>query len=101
MAVLVTFTLPRATAAQLAASEQRAQERGAAAGGPPYPGLMFLAITAIDGGFRCVSAWRAEQQFRAVHEAMLGPDLSSASLSIEAVSVAPIVSMALPGAHAG
>ena len=101
MAILVTFTLPRATPAQLGTAEQRAQERGAAAEGPPYPGLMFLAVTAIDGGFRCVSAWRTEQQFRSVHEAMLGPDLSSASLSMEDVSVAPIVSMALPGAHAG
>lgn len=100
MAVLVSFTLPRATPAQLAAAEQRAQERGAAAGGPPYPGLMFVAVTSADGGYRSLSAWRTEQDFRSVHDAMLGPDLASAGLTVEGVSVTPIVSMALPGAHA-
>lgn len=98
--MLVSFTLPHATPAALATAEHRAQERGAAAGGPPYPGLMFVAITPTDRGYRSVSAWRTEQDFRSVHDAMLAPDLSSAGLSVEDVSVAPIVSMAIPGTHA-
>ncbi len=52
MAALVGFALPGATPTQLATAEQSAQERGAAAGGLPYPGLMFVVITQADGGYQ-------------------------------------------------
>lgn len=100
VAVLVEFALPGATPERLAALDERIQERRAAAGGPPYPGLIFVAITPTDGGCRCVSAWRTEQDFRSVLEAMLEPDLSSAGLVASDVSSSPIMTMAMPGAHA-
>jgi hypothetical protein len=62
---------------------------------------MFFAVTPTESGFRCVTAWRTEADFRAVLDTMLGPDLSSVGLATDAVTVTPAVSMAIPGAHAG
>ena len=98
MAVIVDFVVPGATPEQMYTVEDLTQARGEAAGGPPYVGCMFLAVTALDGGFRFVSAWRSEAAFRAVLDDMIGPDLATVDLHATEVEVSPVVSMAIPGA---
>jgi hypothetical protein len=100
MAVIVDFTIPGATRDQIYAGETVARERGEAAGRPPYPGCMFLAIAENGEGARAVSAWRTEDGFREVLEKMLGPDLASVGLQVTDLRVTPALSMAIPGAHA-
>lgn len=92
------FLVPGATPDQMYMVEELTQARGEAAGRPPFVGCMFIAATASDAGFRFVSAWRSEPEFRAVLEDMLGPDLASVSLSATEIEVSPVVSMAIPGA---
>lgn len=99
MAVIVDFLVPGATPEQMYTVEALTQARGEAAGRPPFDGCMFIAATAVDSGFRFVSAWRSEAEFRAVLEDMLGPDLARVSLNATNIEVAPVVSMAIPGAH--
>ena len=99
MAVLVEFTVPGATPEQIYSVEAKTQERGEQAGRPPYPGCMFLAVTAYDGGFRFVSAWRTEADFHTVLETMLTPDLGEVGLAVAGVTAVPVVGMAIPGAH--
>lgn len=98
MAVMVEFLVPDATADQMFAVEKLTQERGQALGRPPFTGCMFIAATADESGFRFVSVWRNEADFRSVLDQMLGPDLESVGLRATGVSTAPVVSMAIPGA---
>ena len=98
MAVIVDFQVPGATPEQMYAVEGLTQARGEAAGRPPFVGCMFIAATASDAGFRFVSAWRSEADFRAVLEDMLGPDLATVELRATNIDVSPVVSMAIPGA---
>jgi hypothetical protein len=100
MAVIVDFTIPGSTREQIYQAEDVARRRGEAAGRPPYPGCMFIAITEADDGARSVSAWRTEDDFREVLESTLGPDLASVGLLVGDIRVRPAVSMAIPGAHA-
>lgn len=99
MAVIVEFEVPEATLEQAYAVEALTRARGAAAGRPPYVGCMFFATMPTETGFRCTSAWRTESDFRAVMETMLGPDLSSVGRAAVGITVSPVVSMAIPGAH--
>ena len=98
VAVIVDFLVPGATPEQMYTVEALTQARGEAAGGPPFDGCMFIAATAVESGFRFVSAWRTEAAFRTVLEDMLGPDLARASLNATNIKVSPVVSMAIPGA---
>ena len=98
MAVIVDFVVPEATPEQMYHVDALIQERGKAAGRPPYTGCMFIAVTASESGFRFVSAWRNEADFRAVLADMLGPDLATVGLSAAEVETSPVVSMAIPGA---
>lgn len=98
MAVIVEFLVPGATPEQMYTVERLTQARGEAAGRPPFVGCMFIAATASDAGFRFVSAWRTEADFRAILQDMLGPDLATVSLSATEIEVSPVVSMAIPGA---
>jgi hypothetical protein len=100
MAVLVSFHVPAATLDQVYAVEALTQARGEAAGGPPYAGCMFFAATVADDGMRVVSAWSTENHFWSVMDEMLGPDLATQQLAAVDVAVSPVVSMAIPGAHA-
>ena len=100
MAVLVEFEVGGATAEQMYALEARTRERGEALGRPPFTGCMFIAATAHDHGFRFVSVWRSEEAFRAVLETTLGPDLKAVGAQASNISVAPVMSMAIPGTHA-
>lgn len=97
MAVIVDFLVPGATPEQMYTVEALTQARGEAAGRPPFVGCMFIAATAVHSGFRFVSAWRSEEEFRAVLDDMLGPDLATVSLHATDIEVAPVVSMAIPG----
>ncbi len=99
MAVIVDFAVPGATHEQMYSVEELTRARGEAMGRPPFSGCMFIAATASDSGFRFVSAWRTEADFRSVLETMLGPDLATVSLAVADVQVSPAVSMAIPGAH--
>lgn len=99
MAVIVDFQVPGATPEQMYTVEALTQARGEAAGRPPFVGCMFIAATAVDSGFRFVSAWRTEAEFRAVLEDMLGPDLAAVNLNVTNIEVSPVVSMAIPGAR--
>ena len=101
MAVIVDFVVPEATPEQMYQVEALTQARGEAAGRPPYSGCMFIAATAIESGFRFVSAWRNEADFRAVLEDMLGPDLATVGLRAADIQTSPVVSMAIPGALSG
>lgn len=98
MAVLVGFTVPEATVEQMYAVEELTRRRGEAVGKPPFDGCLFIAATADDGGFRFVSAWRTEADFRTVLDTMLGPDLRTVGVAAADISVSPVVSMAIPGA---
>lgn len=100
MAVRVDFEVPGATPEQMYAVEARTQERGQAAGRPPYTGCMVLVATAGPDSFRFTSVWRTEDAFRAVLDTMLGPDLGEQGLAVDRVTVEPVVSMALPGPDA-
>ena len=97
--MIVDFDVRGADADQLYEVERLTVARGEAAGGPPYGGCMFIAVTSEDGGFRFVSAWRSAADFDVVMETMLGPDLASVGLAASNVRVSPAVSMAIPGAH--
>lgn len=99
LAVIVEFDVQGATAEQLYEVERLTVVRGEAAGAPPYAGCMFLAVTATDDGFRFVSAWRSTDDFHAVMEKMLGPDLASVGLAASAIKISPAISMAIPPAH--
>ncbi|GAA4413456.1 hypothetical protein GCM10023168_36370 [Fodinibacter luteus] len=101
MAVIVDFVVPGATPEQMYQVEALTQERGKAVGRPPFTGCMFIAATAIASGFRFVSAWRGEADFRAVLEDMLGPDLASVGLSAADIQTSSVFSMAIPGALSG
>ena len=101
MAVIVDMSVPGATPDQAYAVEELTRQRGEAVGGPPYTGCMFLAATLGDAGLRIVAAWRTEAEFRKVLDTMLEPDFGSVGLEVHVESVAPAVSMAIPGAHAG
>lgn len=100
MAVRVDFEVPGATPEQMYAVEARTQERGQAAGGPPYAGCMAIVVTAGVDAFRFVSVWRTEEAFRAVVDTMLGPDLAEHGLAVDRVTVEPVVSMGIPGSEA-
>ena len=97
MAVLVEFAVSEAATEQMYALEQLTQARGAALGRPPYAGLMFLACVPDGPGFRFSSAWRREEDFRAVLQEMLGPDAAEVGLEVSDVTVSPVLSMAIPG----
>lgn len=97
MAVLVELEVPGALPEQLHAIEMRNQQRAGELGRAPYDGMMFLAAVPVADGFRLVSAWRTEDAFRSVLEAMLGPDLADLGLAAVDVRVAPVASMAIPG----
>lgn len=99
MAVLVELDLPGATLEKMYTVEELTQARGEAAGGPPYPGLVFLAATPSPSGIRLVSAWRTEAEFRSVLDSMMGPDLATVGLAATDVVVSPVASMAVPGTH--
>ena len=99
MAVIVEFEVPGASPEQIYAVDDLTRARGEAAGRPPYSGCMFIATMPTGSGFRCVSAWRAESDFRTVLDTMLGPDLSSVGLAAADITVSPVLSMAIPGAH--
>lgn len=99
MAVIVDFLVPGATPDQMYTVEALTQARGQAAGRPPFDGCLFIVATAVDSGFRFVSAWRTEAEFRAVVQDMLGPDLASVGLNATNIEIAPVVSMAIPGAR--
>jgi hypothetical protein len=96
MAVLVEWQVPGAAPEQLYEVELRNQQRAAELGRPPYEGLLFLAATPVEDGFRIVSAWRTEDAFRTVLDAMIAPDLASMDLAVSDVRVAPVASMAIP-----
>ena len=99
MAVVVEFVVPGASPEQLYAVEELTQERGLAAGGPPYDGCLFFAVVPSDDGVRVSSAWRREADFRGVHDTMLGPDLASVGLEAADVRISTVLSMSIPGAH--
>ena len=101
MAVIVEFLVREATPEQMYQLEALTAARGQAAGRPPYAGCMFIAATPIERGFRFLSTWRSEQDFRAVLEEMLGPDLATMGLSAAGIQTSPVVSMAIPGALGG
>jgi hypothetical protein len=103
VAVIVEFLLVGATPEQVYEAESAAQARSEASGAPPYPSLMFVAVTPAEQseGFRFVSAWRTEADFRRELETLLGPDLAAVGLEASDVRVAPVLSMAMPGAGAG
>ncbi|MGH3116273.1 MAG: hypothetical protein ACRDQ2_04040, partial [Gaiellales bacterium] len=84
---------------QMYTVEALTQARGQAAGRPPFDVCLFIAASAVDSGFRFVSAWRTEAEFRAVVQDMLGPDLASVGLNATNIEIAPVVSMAIPGAR--
>jgi hypothetical protein len=97
MAVLVDFAVQDATPEQMYQLEALTQARGEAAGGPPYAGCMFIACVPDGTGFRFTSAWRREEDFRAVLEEMLGPDAATVGLEVVGVTVTPVLSMGIPG----
>lgn len=100
MAVLVEFDVLNATPEQMYELEERTRQRGEALGRPPYAGCMFLAVAPRDSAFHFVSAWRTEDDFTAVLETMLGPDFAAVGASASNIVVGPVMSMAIPGAHA-
>ena len=97
MAVLVELEVPGATPEKMYTVEELTEARGEAAGGPPYPGLVFLAAVQGPSGLRLVSAWRTETEFRSVLDSMLAPDLATVGLAATDVVVSPVASMAVPG----
>ena len=97
MAVLVELEVPGATLEEMYAVEELTRQRGEALGGPPYAGCLFLAVTHVDGVINISSAWRTEGDFRQVLDTMMGPDLATVGREVSAVTIAPILSMAIPG----
>lgn len=97
MAVIVDFRVPGATPDQMYTVEGLTRARGEAAGRPPFLGCMFIAATTADSGFRFVSVWRTEADFRSVLAEMLGPDLATVGLQATDIEVSPVLSMAIPG----
>jgi hypothetical protein len=97
MAVIAEFSIPGATPEQVYEVEQRNAQRAVELGRAPYDGMLFLAVTPEGDGFRAVTAWRTEGDFRTVLDTMLGPDLTSLGLAAADVRVTPVVSMAIPG----
>lgn len=100
MAVLAEFGIPDATSEELMRLEAMTSARGEAAGGPPYPGCMFLAVVPDGDGFRFTSVWRTEAHLRAVLDDMLGPDAREVGVELTDVTVSPVISMAIPGTGA-
>lgn len=97
MAVLVELELPGVSEEQVTAAQMAGVARGQELGRPPYPGCLFVAVSAHGAGYRMTAAWRTEAEFQATFAEALQPDLASAGIDVPQPVLSPVIAMAIPG----
>lgn len=97
MAVFCEVPVPQGTREQAVKLEQQVQQRLEASGGPPE-GLMFLCVHPEDEGFRIVMVFRSVDAAQAEVEGVRA-DATAVGVGLGDPAIAPVWSMALPGAR--
>lgn len=97
MAVFCEVPVPQGTQEQAVKLEQQVQQRLEAAGGPPE-GLMFLCVHPEGEGFRIAMVFRSLDAAHAEVEGVRA-DAAAVGIGVGDPAIAPVWSMALPGAR--